>query len=355
MVFVWTQMLCLLLILPALAGMYVLLWRRRQRVAARLPRMMLARNAGGWRDTLRTHLPPALLLFALASMMVAVARPATVLRLPFQRSTVILAIDVSDSMKNTDVAPSRLTAAQEAAKQFIAKQPQNVQIGLVAFSTSAMLVQTPTVDRQALRQALDRLQLGWTTAIGDGVLTSLATLFPHDHFVLPGDTSPTEFSLVPSRRHVAGGPPPDQPTAPSDEQPHNPVPAGSDSNAAIILLTDGANTDGPDPIAAAHMAADYGVRVYTVGAGPDQPAASSSPTSGDRPDVPTLKQIADITKGQFFAARSAGDLQNVYQKLNTQLVSETKLTEVAFMFAGLGALLALISAGLSMAWVGRIA
>jgi Ca-activated chloride channel family protein len=361
MSFLWPEMLWLLVLLPLLVLLYVWIQRRRKRTALRFANLPLIRQAVGRSMGWRRHVPPALLLVALGVLIVAVARPAAVVTLPSSRATVILVMDTSGSMGASDVKPSRIAAAQEAAKTFIAKQPPDVAVGIVAFAAAALLVQAPTLDRDLLTTAIDSFDLRRGTAVGAGLLTALQTIFPDDDFELPGMTDP-RFRMgnsMPGGRSTApgmNGRSLDDPKA-QDKPPHVPVKPGSYENAVVILLSDGATTTGPDPIAAGHMAADYGVRVYTVGFGS---AKGDVVDFGGRSmramlDAESLKNIADTTQGEYFEAQSAEALTKVYDSLSTKLVSEKKLTEIAFIFAGIGAAIAAAAAGLSLLWFGRIA
>ncbi len=356
MTFIWPDMLWLLLLVPFLAASYVWILRRRKKLVLRYANLPLVRQAVGRGLGWRRHLPPVLLLAALAVLLVAVARPAAVVTLASSRATVILAIDVSGSMRARDVEPSRLEAAQEAAQAVVGKQPADVQIGIVAFAAAAMLVQAPTLDREMLTVAINSFDLRRGTAVGAGVLTALATIFPDEPLRIPGADPRDQLGL-----RSSAAPPGTATRSLDDPDPerreHEPVEPGSYQNAVIILLTDGATTTGPDPIAAGRLAADYGVRVFTVGFGS---------TDGDvvdfggrsmraRLDVNTLQTIADITAADYFEATSSEALTEVYGTLAKRLVPEKKLTEIAFIFAGAGALLALLAAGLSMLWLGRIA
>lgn len=359
MTFIWTEMLWLLLLVPALVALYVWLMRRKKKAALRYANLPLVKQAMGRGLGWRRHVPPALLLLAIAVLILAVARPAAVVTLASSRATVILAMDVSGSMRAQDVAPNRLVAAQEAAKNFVAKQPIDVQIGIVAFASNAVLVQAPTLDRELLTVAIDSFDLRRGTSVGSGVLVSLETIFPDEDFVLPGSTDPRDQL---GARSMGGGSPFMSNSRPLDgpapeASTHVPVEPGSYQNAVVILLTDGASTTGPDPIAAGRLAADYGVRVFTVGFGS---------TTGDvvdfggrsmraRLDATTLQDIADRTRAEYYEAQSSDALNQVYESLSTKLVAEKKLTEIAFVFAGIGALLALAGASLSMLWLGRIA
>jgi Ca-activated chloride channel family protein len=358
MTFIWMDMLWLLLLVPLLMALYVWLMGRKKKAALRYANLPLVKQAMGKGLGWRRHVPPALLLLAIAVLILAVARPAAVVTLASSRATVILAMDVSGSMRAQDMQPSRIVAAQEAAKTFIAKQPVDVQIGIVAFAANAVLVQAPTLDRELLNTAIDSFDLRRGTAVGAGVLTALETIFPEEEFMLEGSMDPRDQlgarsfgnTLPGIGSRSLDGPAPDKAV-------HVPVEPGSYENAVVILLTDGATTTGPDPIAAGKLAADYGVRIFTVGFGS---------TEGDvvdfggrsmraRLDAVSLKDIADRTDAQYFEAQSSEALSQVYDSLSTKLVAEKKLTEIAFLFAGIGALLALLGAGLSMAWLGRIA
>lgn len=357
MTFLWIEMLWLLLILPALVLAYLWMQRRRKRLSLRYANLPLVRQALGRSIGWRRHLPPTLLLLAIGVLIAAVGRPAAVITLASSRATVILAMDVSGSMRAGDVAPSRIVAAQEAAKTFIAQQPADVEIGIVAFASAAMLMQAPTLDRELLTAAINGFDLRRGTAVGAGVLTALATIFPDETFDL-GDNADPRDQLGARSRAGALSPQGRSLDDPGPEaSTHVPVEPGSYQSAVVILLTDGATTTGPDPVAAGRLAADYGVRVYTVGFGS---------TSGDvvdfggrsmraMLDATTLQTIADTTDAEYFEAQSSEALAEVYSSLSTRLVAEKKLTEIAFIFAGLGALLALLAAGLSVLWLGRIA
>lgn len=355
MTFIWVEMLWLLLLVPVLVALY--LWAlRRKKSSLRYGNLALVKQALGKSVGWRRHLPPALFLLAFTILIVAVARPAAVLELASSRATVILAMDVSGSMRARDVEPSRIVASQEAAKSFIRDQPADVQIGIVAFAAAAVLVQTPTLDREALVGAVDRFELRRGTAVGAGVLTSLATIFPDQDFdELQGD-NPFDALGMPSRGFDSRpiGQPSTTPKAPVSD--HVPVEPGSYQSAVVILLTDGATTVGPDPIAAGRLASEYGVRVFTVGFGSRDGDVVDFGGRSMRAqlDSESLQAIADLTRAQYFEAQSAADLTKVYSSLSTKLISEKKLTEIAFIFAGIGALVALLGAGLSVLWFGRV-
>jgi Ca-activated chloride channel family protein len=368
MTFIWSEALWLLLLVPALIGLYVWLLRRRKRAVVRYANLALVKSAMGSSAGWRRHVPPALLLIAVTVLIVAVARPAAVVTLASSRGTVILAMDVSGSMRANDVPPSRIQASQAAAKKFIADQPPNVQIGIVAFASFAILVQPPTIERDPLYAAIDNFELRRGTAVGSGILTSLKTVFPDVNFYagVPGGAGDPfanfgNNALSGNGLGTGFGQPID--SAPLDKDPgsdpskHTPAQPGSYDSAVIILLTDGATTAGPDPIAAGQLAADWGVKVFTVGFGT---AGGAVVDFGGRSmraqlDAPTLQDIARKTDGQYFEAKSADDLTRVYSSLSTKLVGEKKLTEIAFIFAGIGALFAIAAGVLSLLWFGKLA
>ncbi len=361
--FIWPSILWLLIAVPLAVGLYVLLLGRRKKVSLRYANLPLVRQAmgiTGW----RRHVPPALMLTALILLLLAMARPTALVSLPSSRATVILAMDVSGSMRAADVKPSRIEAAQAAAKQYIKDQPKDVQIGIVAFAATALTVQNPTTDRIALNAAVDRFELQRGTAVGSGILVALSTLFPKEDFPINnfagggfgngnggyGFGGSDRFNRFGGRalgdRAPGGGP----------KKKHVPVEPGSYKNAVVILLTDGQTNAGFDPVEAARIASEYGVRVYTVGFGTTQGNIVGFGGFSMRAqlDEDALKKIADTTRGRYFHAGSADDLKAVYNVLSRQLVMETKELEITSFFAGVAAILMLVSAGLSLVWFGRV-
>ncbi len=349
MSFIWPELLWLLLAVPALVAAYLLVLRRKKKFALRYASLDLVKEAMGARIGFRRHVPPILFLVSLALMIAAIARPQATVTLPSQHETVILAMDVSGSMRATDVEPNRLVAAQNAAKAFINEQPDNVRIGIVAFAGTATVAQAPTRNKEDLVAAIDRFQLQRATAIGSAILVSLATLFPKDGIDVATFGWGADQKGAKGRQHDGA----DRNTGPGNTKPARP---GSYSSAVIILLTDGQRTTGPDSIAAARLAADKGVRVYTVGVGtPEGKIVGFEGWSMHvRLDEETLKTIADLTRAEYFYAGTAVDLKKIYETLNSRLVMETKKTEVTALFAAAAALLATIAALLSLVWFNRI-
>jgi Ca-activated chloride channel family protein len=343
--FLWPEFLWLLLALPLLVLLYLWLLRRKKKMALRYASLSIIKEAMGPGQTIRRHIPPALFLLALAAMLLATARPVAVVTLPSNQQTIILAMDVSGSMRATDVQPNRLVAAQNAAKAFIGELPRTVKVGIVAFAGSAQVAQLPTVNREDLITAIDRFQLQRATATGNAIVISLATLFPDAGIELSslqgGRDRQRGFAIDGEKK---------------DKKEFTPVAPGSYTSAAIIMLTDGQRTTGVDPLEAAKLAADRGVRVYTVGIGTvdGETIGFEGWSMRVRLDEETLKAIANKTSAEYFYAGTAHDLKKVYETLSSRLTVEKKETEVSALLAMAAAVLALLSAGLSLLWFNRI-
>ena len=331
MKFLAPQALLLLLALPILAAAYM---RRQAKQPLGLPGIE-RRAPRAW----QRHLPALLYGVAAALAVLAAARPSALITLPSQQRTIILSIDVSLSMRASDVKPTRIDAAQAAAREFVREPPADVKIGIVSFAGTAAVVQQPTRDRDDLVAAIDRLQLDRHTAIGSGIIVALAALFP--------DQGIDVESAGPGAR-------PPRPNEPKKEW--KPVAPGSNPNAAIILLTDGRRTIGPDPLQAAKMAADRGVRIYTVGFGNSQggPVAFEGYSIYMMFDEATLKSIAEITSAEYFNATSGDELKKIYDNLTAKIVFQREQTEITAVFAAAAALVLAFGAGLSLAWFNRI-
>ena len=347
MSFAWPKMLWLMLLIPAMTAAYFWLLRRR-RIAISYSSIELLRQASDQQRHWRRHAPAAIWLVALSSGLLALARPSAMVTLPSQFQTIVLAIDVSLSMRATDVQPDRITAAQAAAKAFVANHPPRSRIGIVSFGGSAQLVQPPTDSSEQLQAAIDRFQLQRGTATGSALLVALATLFPNDGI---------DIESIIFGRNAAGAAnrstPIDRPE--SRRAPPAPVKPGSYTSGVIVLLSDGRRTTGPNPIEIAQMVADRGVRVFTVGFG----TVEGTTIGGDgwsayvRLDEESLKAVAQITRGEYFHAATGADLTRVYEELNSRFVMERRETELTGLFSLAAAVLTIIAAALSVWWFGR--
>ncbi len=349
MTFLWPQYLWLLLVAPVLVGLYVLVLRRKRR-AVRFASVALIQEAIGPAQRLRRHVPPLLFLLAIVAAIVSVARPQAVVTLPSDQRTILMAMDVSLSMRARDVEPNRMVAAQNAAKAFVKELPNDIRVGIVTFAGTASVVQAPTHNRDDLVAAIDRFEMQRHTAIGSGLIVALATLFPDEGIDLEAAVFGRGFSRDAARRN------PIDKAGKTEKKPFVAVPPGSYTSAAIILLTDGRRTTGPDPLDAARMAADHGVRVFTVGFGSAAGGAVDidGMTMFMRFDEQTLKAIADLTRAEYFHAGSAGDLKKVYQELQARFALERKETEVSALVIAAAAMLAAVSAALSLLWFNRL-
>ena len=350
MTFIWPDMLWLLTVVPALIAAYLFLLRRKKKSALRYTNLSLVKEALGAGQRFRRHIPPLLFLLALTVLILAVARPSAVVTLPTHQRSIILAMDISGSMRATDVEPSRIAAAQAAAKSFVADQPRGARIGVVTFAGTAAVAQAPTDNREDIIAAIDRFQLQRATAIGSGILVSLKAIFPDAEFELRSLNPRRD----PARDSLRGAllDPAREPEKPA----FKPVPPGSYGSAVIILLTDGQSNVGPDPIESARMASERGVRVYTVGFGTAEGEILRFEgwSMRVRLDEETLKKIAEMTQGEYYYAGTAADLKKVYQTLSTRLVFETKETEITSLFSAAAALLTVTAAFLSVLWFNRI-
>jgi Ca-activated chloride channel family protein len=331
----WPWLLLLLLLIPLILAVYVWMQRRR-RVGLRFSSLSLIRAAQPRYSRIRRHLPFALLLLGLTSLLLAMVRPVRYLTVPSGQATIILAMDVSGSMRQVDIPPSRLRAAKSAAISFIQRQKANTQIGIVAFAGYAELIQAPTTDQESLETAIDSLTTARGTAIGSGILESIDAIAEID------------TNVAPSQGFNASEPAP------------TPVPEGVYVPHVIVLLTDGVATTGPLPLDAAQQAADRGVRVYTIGFGTEQGSASFGGgggfgnSGGSRfrrgIDDETMKKIADNTGAEYYIASSSDELLSVFENLPTYLITKTEIMEISAVFVAIGVALAVLGMALSMLW-----
>lgn len=334
MSFIWPIMLLSLLLIPLFIWLYLRIQQRRRRLAANFGMLGMLQESAGRQLGQRRHIPPMLFLAGLTILLLAMARPETVVNLPRIEGTVILGFDVSGSMAADDLKPTRMEAAKAAARQFIEQQPNTVQIGIVAFSDGGFVVQTPTNDPDALLATINRLTPQRGTSLGQGIFAALKTIFPDDE-----PDAPTGDDLTPT--------PPPSPT---------PLPAGTYTPAIIVLLTDGENNTDPDPIAAAQAAAGRGVRIYPVGVGSTTGTLIQVEgfTIQTQLDEALLQRIARITGGVYYNAQNEKELQAIYNNLTPQLVVKPEKMEVTSIFAGLGILVLLIGGTSSLLWFSRV-
>ena len=343
--FSWPHNLWWMLVLPLLPLLYLWLLRRGARQALRLPSLSVARAA--MRPTWRRHVPPALVFLALALLLLALARPTASVTLPGSKSTILLAIDISRSMRVQDVKPNRMVAAQDAAKAFVTAVPRPIEVGLVTFAGTAQVAQQATLDRPSVVGAIDAIQMQYGTAIGNAIVLCLAELFP-DHGI---DLEDMTFG---PRRARSLDEKDRKPKAPPKQV--TPVAPGSFESAAIILLSDGRRTTGVDTLQAARMAADRGVRIHVVGLGtPDGHAALGEGMSiYMQLDEPTLRQVAQTTGGEYHHAGTAEALHSVYQNLGSRLQVTRRETELTALVALAAAVVLVAAAVLSLLWFGRV-
>ncbi|MDO8213367.1 VWA domain-containing protein [Conexibacter sp. CPCC 206217] len=304
--------------LPLLAVWYLLAQRNRRAAGAAFasPRMQpaVAPSRPGW----RRHAPMLVFLVALAALIVAAAKPQRTVAVPVERASIVLLTDVSGSMLATDVQPNRMIAAKRAARRFVDEVPKAVNIGVIAYNTTATVLQSPTRDRADIATAIDRLTVSGTTATGDAIRTATTVLRNQ-----PG---------------VDGRRPP----------------------SAIVLISDGVSVRGSDPIAAASEAAALRIPIYTVAFGTDAGTITvPDPRTGEQrvesvpPDPASLAQIAEVSNGDTFTAASSDRLNTVYERLGSQLGTRDEQRQITAAFAAGGLLLLLAGAGLSLRWFGR--
>lgn len=349
--FLWPGMLWLFAFVLVLVAAYVWLDRRRRRAPVHYPALKTAglaiRGGAPW----RRHVAPALTLLALSALTVAIARPQAVMMLPSRIETVILVLDLSGSMRAQDVKPSRLRAAQQAAKVLLDAQPAGVSVGVVAVAGTAAVAQAPSRAKEAVATAIDHLQPQGGTALGNGLLIALTTLLPQasaDAERLMND------DIAPSRQSRPSGNAPGGLASPDDA---DAVAPGSYSSGAIVLFSDGESNAGPAAIEAAELAAAHGVRIYTVGVGTTDGVVLSADgwSARVRLDEKVLKQVAEATGAEYFRLEDAAELKKVYRALNARLAFDKRSqVEITALFAALGALLAACAGLLSLWWFGRV-
>jgi len=358
----WPWFLLLLLLIPLAVAIYIWVLRRRRRFAVHYSSLSLVREALPKRSNWRRHLPFAFFLIGLASLIIALARPVTQVEVPLSRTTIILALDVSRSMCATDISPNRLAIAQDAALAFVEDQVEGTQIGVVAFAGFAEVIVPPTNDKEVLREAIENISTSLGTAIGSATLKSIDAIAEFNPAV-----APSGLNLETEGETDNSG---------VDDEGYQPD--------IIVLLTDGANTQGPRPIIAAQQAADRGVRVYTIGFGTTEPGpmvCSQQQLGTDALeggfggggfrgggfgggggnfrrflllDESTLQAVADLTGGSYFRAESADQLLDIFLSLPTKIILQKETTEISVIFSALGAVFITVAITLSLLWFGRL-
>jgi Ca-activated chloride channel homolog len=335
--FIWPPMLLLLSAIPLAVALYIVREGARQRRVAAYGVLPVTAGDGvsSMPRGVRRRLPAVLILVGLTILIVSLARPQSVVSVPRIEGTVILSFDVSGSMAAEDLEPTRMEAAKAAARAFVERQPATVLIGVVAFSDSGFSIQVPTNDETLLLAAINRLAPERGTAIARGIVSSLTT-------IAKADADPAAGYYTNRSQEPTELPPP--------------VPAGTYSSAAIILLSDGENNQRPDPIEAAQAAADAGVRIYTVGIG--STAGTTIEVEGfkvhSQLDEPMLRRISEITDGTYYAAEDPDELKAIYDNIDTRLVIRSEALEVTSLFAGAGILVLLVGGIASLVWLGRL-
>jgi Ca-activated chloride channel homolog len=306
-----------LLVVAALVALYVVLQLRRKAYAARFTNVALLGSLVPKRPGWRRHVAFGLLALAIAVLVASLAVPSTEVRVPRERATVVMAVDVSLSMEATDVAPTRFQAMQIAAKEFVDVLPERINLGLVTFAGTATTVVTPTTDRGQMRTAIDNLELAESTAIGEAIFTSLTAI----------ENYQTSIDV------------------PTDELPP----------ARIVLLSDGFNTVGRDETQAIDAANAAQVPVSTIAFGTD---FGTLDIDGETVPVPvdraSLEEVADETGGSFSEAASIEELEEVYADIGSQIGYTTEPKDISPWFVRGGVLLALLGVGLSLLWTNRL-
>ena len=329
----WPGLLWTLLLVPVALAAYLLAQRRRSRYTVRFTNLDLLANVVSAKPGWRRHVPPAFYLLALAALLVSLARPQAMAMVPKEQATIVLVMDVSGSMNATDVQPTRLVSSQRAATTFIEQLPEKFRVGIVSFASTAQTLTRPTTDRAAVYEAVASLHAEGATAMGDGIERALDVKRP-----------PTMPSTDSAARQA----------------PAPPQGTGADAPLVVLLLSDGANTQGrAQPMEAAADAKELGVPVFTIALGTDQGMVDVPDETGNLrripvpPDKLTLQRIAETTGARFFAAPSSRDLKGVYRELGSKIGFVKEKQEVTVVFAATGLLFLVAGAAMSLVWFSR--
>jgi Ca-activated chloride channel family protein len=350
--FLAPELLLGLLLIPVAIGFYLWTQRRRSRYAVRFTNLDLLANLTPKRPAWRRHVPPVLYLGAIAALLIGLARPTMVMATPREDATVLLAMDISGSMRATDVSPTRLDAAKAAAISFIDQIPAGVRIGVVSFASEPNTLVSPTTDRAQLKDAINGLSPRDGTAMGDALMQVLDIAERIRADAVAADGGTPVATPAPAASAAPGSS--SAPDATADQPSGQPL-------VAAILLSDGANSVGAtEPLDAAKRAATLGVPIYTIALGTPQGQITVQDEFGQPvtldvpPDTETLKQIAQITGAKAFDAPSAADLKAVYANLESRIGYTQQTQEITFMLVAAGLILVVIGAGASALWFGRL-
>lgn len=321
-------MLATLLFVPVLIGFYLRVLRKRKQLAADMGPLGVMQDRSGGSLGMRRHAPPVFFLIGLTLLLFGLSRPEMFVNLPSTEGTVILAFDVSSSMTADDLDPTRIEAAKSAARAFVENQPNTIMIGVVAFSNGGLIVQQPTNDQATLLSTIDRLTPQGGTSLGHGIFTSLNAIAGE---ALAIDEASLEDG-VPSLK------------------------IDNSSSAVIILLTDGENTNEPNPLDIAQLAAESGVRIYPVGIG--SPEGTVIEVNGfnilTQLNEPMLDEIANLTNGTYYFAEDEETLQEIYENIDIRLTIEGEKSEITSIVAGISLVFIFIGGAMSMVWFGRL-
>jgi Ca-activated chloride channel homolog len=330
----WPGLLWMLLLVPLALAAYLVAQRRRSRYTVRFTNLDLLANVVNDRPGWRRHVPPALYLLALAALVISLARPQALALVPKEQATIVLVMDVSGSMNATDVRPTRLVSSQRAAASFVQQLPDKFRVGIVSFASTAQTLTRPTTDRVAVYEAISSLHAEGATAMGDGIERALDVKRPP---TASGGTTPPD--------------PPDPPARPG---------SAAEAPMVVLLLSDGANTQGrTQPMEAASDAKALGVPVFTIALGTDQGMVDVPDETGNLrripvpPDELTLQRIAEVTGARFFAAPSSDDLKGVYHELGSKIGFVREKQEITVVFAATGLLFLVAGAAISLVWFSR--
>jgi Ca-activated chloride channel family protein len=320
-------MLITLLFIPLFIWGYTRLLRKRRQAAVAWGPLGLVQNSSGGKLAKQRHIPALLFLIGLTLLFFSLARPELFVDLPHVEGTVILAFDVSNSMAADDLEPTRIEAAKTAARTFVENQPSTIQIGVVAFSNGGLVIQPPTDDQTAVLATIDRLSPQGATSLGQGIFSSLNA--------------------------IAGEAIPMDPVALEEG---TPMDIGHYSSAVVLLLTDGENTESPDPLQVAQLAAEAGVRIYPVGIGSTEGTVLEIEGFNilTQLNEAALQEIASLTNGSYYYAEDEETLQDIYENVDLQLTIAGEKMEVTAIFAGISSLFFIIGGALSLLWFGRM-